>query len=183
MDTERMDIKNILLVEDDPQDVQLTLAGLKENHLANKVEVVRDGAEALDYLYHRGKFQARANGQPVVVMLDLKMPKVGGLEVLKQIKADDQLKMIPVVIFSSSRETPDLIDCYRDGANAYVVKPVDFHEFMQAVKQLGLFWAVVNEPPPYIGKEEIEIQSDQTIIPPEKENENGIPSPHFALGG
>jgi CheY-like chemotaxis protein len=125
---------------------------LKENHLANKVEVVRDGAEALDYLYHRGKFKTRANGQPVVVMLDLKMPKVGGLEVLKQIKADDQLRMIPVVIFSSSRETPDLIECYRDGANAYVVKPVDFHEFMQAVKQLGLFWAIVNEPPPYIGK-------------------------------
>jgi CheY-like chemotaxis protein len=183
MDTERMNIKNILLVEDDPQDVQLTLAGLKENHLANKVEVVRDGAEALDYLYHRGKFKTRANGQPVVVMLDLKMPKVGGLEVLKQIKADDQLRMIPVVIFSSSRETPDLIECYRDGANAYVVKPVDFHEFMQAVKQLGLFWAIVNEPPPYIGKEETGTQSDQTIFPPEKEAENGIPSPHFALGG
>lgn len=183
MDTERMNIKNILLVEDDPQDVQLMLVGLKENQLANKVEVVRDGAEALDYLYCRGKFKSRANGQPVVVMLDLKMPKVGGLEVLKQIKADDLLKMIPVVIFSSSRETPDLIECYRYGANSYVVKPMDIHEFMKVVKQLGLFWAIVNEPPPDIGKEETGAESGQMILLSEKEGKNGIPSPHFALGG
>jgi len=178
-----MNVKNILLVEDDPQDVQLTMAELEKNHLASKVEVVCDGAEALDYLYRRGKFKARANGQPVVVMLDLKMPKVNGLEVLKQIKADNQLKMIPVVIFSSSRETPDLIKCYREGANAYVVKPMDFHEFMQAVKQLGLFWAFVNEPPPYLGKEENGPQSGQMILLSEKETKNEIPSPHFALGG
>jgi CheY-like chemotaxis protein len=178
-----MIIKNILLVEDDPQDVQLTLAGLKEEHLANKVEVVRDGAEALDYLYRQGKFKARAEGQPIVVMLDLKMPKVDGLEVLKQIKADDQLKLIPVVIFSSSREMSDLIKCYKHGANSYVVKPLNFREFMRVVKQFGLYWTTINEPPPYIEDEETGNQSDQMSLPPEKEAKNGIPSPHFALGG
>jgi len=148
MDTQTHSIKNILLVEDDLRDVELTLAALEEHHLANKVFVVRDGAEALDYLYHRGPFAARANGNPVVVLLDNKMPKVSGLEVLKIMKADEQLKSIPVVVLTSSRETPDLIEFYKHGVNAYVVKPVGFPEFMQAVKQLGVFWAAVNEPPP-----------------------------------
>jgi len=154
MNTAMRNIKNILLVEDDLKDVQLTLAALDEHHLANTVFVVHDGAEALDYLYHRGKYTARAPGNPVVVLLDNKMPKVNGLEVLKIIKADAQLKMIPVVVLTSSREAPDLIEFYKHGVNAYVVKPVDFGEFMKAVKQLGVFWAAVNEPPPPIGREE-----------------------------
>ena len=149
MNTETMNVNNILLAEDDPRDVELTLAALGEHHLANKVTVVDTGEEALDYLYHRGKFKARAGGNPVVVLLDLKMPKVSGLEVLKIIKADENLKIIPVVVLSSSRETPDLIECYKHGVNAYVVKPVDFGEFVNAVRQLGLFWAAVNEPPPH----------------------------------
>ncbi|MFZ0825807.1 MAG: response regulator [Verrucomicrobiia bacterium] len=148
MGTETGNIKNILLVEDDPRDVELTLAALEEYHLANKVAVVDNGAEALDYLYCRGKFKTRAGGNPILVLLDLKMPKVSGLEVLKTIKADKDLKAIPVVVLSSSRETPDLVECYQHGVNAYVVKPVDFAEFMKAVKQLGVFWAAINEPPP-----------------------------------
>jgi CheY-like chemotaxis protein len=146
-------IKSILLVEDDPQDAELTLAALEEHNLANKVAVVRDGEKALDYLYRRGEFKTRAGGNPILVLLDLKMPKVNGLEVLKNIKADADLKMIPVVVLSSSREMPDLVECYQHGVNAYVVKPVDFGEFMKAVKQLGIFWAAINEPPP-AGKEE-----------------------------
>ena len=146
--TESKEIKSILLAEDDPRDVELTLAALEENHLANRVTVVANGVEALDYLYRRGKFTDRAGGDPVVVLLDLKMPKVNGLEVLKIIKADEGLKTIPVVMLSSSREAPDLAKCYQYGVNAYVVKPVDFPEFMKAVKQLGIFWVVVNEPPP-----------------------------------
>jgi CheY-like chemotaxis protein len=143
-----MNIKHILLVEDDLRDEQLTLAALEEYNLANKVFAVHDGEEALDYLYCRGKFKTRATGNPVVVLLDLKMPKVDGLEVLKIIKADEHLKMIPIVVLSSSRETPDLTECYKHGVNAYVVKPVDFAEFMKAVKQFGIFWVAVNEPPP-----------------------------------
>ena len=121
-----MNVKHILLVEDDPRDVELTLAALEEHHLANKVFVVHDGEEALDYLYCRGKFKTRAGGNPVAVLLDLKMPKVNGLEVLKIIKADEHLKIIPIVVLTSSRETPDLTECYKHGVNAYVVKPVDF---------------------------------------------------------
>ena len=155
MNTETLSIKKILLVEDDPRDVELTLAALKEHNLANQVAVVRDGAEALDYLYCREKFKTRANGHPVLVLLDLKLPKVSGLEVLKIIKADEQLKVIPVVVLSSSRETPDVVECYRHGVNAYVVKPVDFAEFMKAVKLLGIFWAAINEPPPIAGKIEV----------------------------
>jgi CheY-like chemotaxis protein len=151
MNTESRNIKNILLVEDDLRDVELTLTALEEHHLANKVFVVHDGAEALDYLYHRGRFNARAPGNPVVVLLDNKMPKVSGLEVLKTIKADAHLKMIPVVVLTSSREAPDLIEFYQHGVNAYVVKPVDFSEFMEAVKKLGVFWAAVNEPLPITG--------------------------------
>jgi len=142
------EIKNILLAEDDLHDVELTLAALGEHNLANKVAVVRDGAEALDYLYRRGEFQNRPPGNPILMLLDLKMPKVNGLEVLKVIKADHDLKTIPIVVLTSSRETPDLTDCYQHGVNAYVVKPVDFGEFMKAVKQLGVFWAAINEPPP-----------------------------------
>ena len=155
MDTEMGNIKSILLVEDDPRDVELTLAALAEHNLANKVVVVCDGAEALDYLYHRGKFKTRTNSHPILVLLDLKLPKVNGLEVLKIIKADEHLKVIPVVVLSSSRETPDVVECYRHGVNAYVVKPVDFAEFMKAVKQLGIFWAAVNEPPPITSREEV----------------------------
>lgn len=148
MNTESRNIKNILLVEDDLRDVELTLAALEEHHFANKVFVVHNGEEALDYLYHRGEFAKRAPGNPVVVLLDNKMPKVSGLEVLKIMKADERLKAIPVVVLTSSRETPDLVEFYKHGVNAYVVKPVDFAEFMQAVKQLGVFWAAINEPPP-----------------------------------
>ncbi len=142
------EVKTILLAEDDPNDVELTLTALEEYNLANKVTVAHDGAEALDYLYHRGKFEARVNGNPIFVLLDLKMPKVNGLEVLRHMKTDEKLKMIPVIVLTSSREAPDLAECYKLGVNAYVVKPVDFHDFIKAVKELGVFWAAVNEPPP-----------------------------------
>jgi CheY-like chemotaxis protein len=141
-------LKRILLVEDNDRDVELTLAALEEYNLANEVVVARDGAEALDYLYHRGKFTAHANGLPVVVMLDLKMPKVDGLEVLRTMRADESLKFIPVVMITSSREEQDLVQSYKLGVNAYVVKPVDFQKFIESVRQLGFFWAVINEPPP-----------------------------------
>ena len=147
MDNDSIGIKNILLVEDDPRDVELTLAALEEQHLANKVKVVENGAEALDYLYRRGKFEMRSGGDPIVVLLDNKMPKVSGLEVLRIMRAEERLKTIPVVVLTSSCETPDLVEFYKSGANAYVVKPVDFSEFMEAVKRLGIFWAAVNEPP------------------------------------
>jgi len=141
-------LKKILLVEDDDKDVELTLMALAEHHLANEVVVVSDGAQALDYVYRRGEFAARASNNPVVILLDLKLPKVDGLEVLRQIRADERLSMIPVVMLTSSREERDLIDSYRLGANAYVVKPVDFHEFINAIKELGVFWALINQPPP-----------------------------------
>lgn len=147
------ELKNILLVEDDPRDVELTLAALDEHKLANKVAVARNGEEALDYLYSRGNFKSRVGGNPIFVLLDLKMPKVTGLEVLRQIKADPQLRAIPVIVLTSSREQPDLNECYTLGVNAYVVKPVDFGEFMGAVKELGIFWAAINEPPPNSLKE------------------------------
>jgi CheY-like chemotaxis protein len=147
----KANIKNILLVEDDSKDVELTLAALEENHLANRIVVLENGEEALDYLYERGKFEKRSSGNPIVVLLDNKMPKVNGLEVLKTIKADENLKLIPVVVLTSSRETPDLVEFYKHGVNAYVVKPVDFAEFMKVIKHLGIFWAAINEPPPYIG--------------------------------
>jgi CheY-like chemotaxis protein len=141
-------MRRILLVEDDPKDVELTLTALEEYNLANEVVIARDGAEALDYLYCRGNFAGRANDNPAVLLLDLKLPKVDGLEVLQQIKSDDNLKMIPVVVLTSSREEKDMVASYKLGVNAYVVKPVDFHEFVNAVKELGMFWAVINEPPP-----------------------------------
>jgi CheY-like chemotaxis protein len=138
---------HILLVEDSENDIELTLAALAK-HIANEVKVARDGAEALDYLYRRGAYAGRANGAPALVMLDLKMPKVDGLEVLRTIKADPVLKSIPVVVLTSSREQRDLVESYEHGVNAYVVKPVEFEKFLNAVKQLGLFWVLLNEPPP-----------------------------------
>jgi CheY-like chemotaxis protein len=138
----------ILLVEDDPKDVELTLTALEEYNLANEVVVTRDGAEALDYLYCRGDFSTRSNDIPAVLLLDLKLPKVDGLEVLQQVKSDEKLRMIPVVVLTSSREEKDMVASYRLGVNAYVVKPVDFHEFVDAIKELGVFWAVINQPPP-----------------------------------
>jgi len=137
----------ILLAEDSENDIELTLAALAQ-HVANEVDVVRDGAEVLDYLYRRGAFAGRESPSPVLVMLDLKMPKVDGLEVLRTIKADPTLKRVPVVVLTSSREQRDVIESYELGVNAYVVKPVEFEKFVEAVKQLGLFWLLVNEPPP-----------------------------------
>ena len=144
-----MNSKNILLVEDDPRDVEMTLAALEDNQRPDKIIVVNDGAEALDYLYRRGEFAGRVGANPAVVLLDNKMPKVNGLEVLKIMKADDALKTIPVVVLTSSRETPDLLEFYQHGVNAYVVKPVSYAEFIRAVQQLGVFWGTVNEPPPH----------------------------------
>ena len=138
----------ILIVEDDPNDVELTLTALDEYNLANEVVITRDGEEALDYLYCRGNFKTRSNDSPAVLLLDLKLPKRDGLEVLKQIKSDEKLKMIPVVVLTSSHEEKDVVASYKLGVNAYVVKPVDFHEFVNAVKELGVFWALINESPP-----------------------------------
>ena len=142
------ELKRILLAEDNAADLELTLEALGHNRLANEVDVVRDGAEALDYLFRRGAHASRAAGNPAVVLLDLKMPKVDGLQVLQQVKADPTLRQIPIVMLTSSREEQDLVESYRLGVNAYVVKPVDFTQFIDVVRQLGMFWAVVNEPPP-----------------------------------
>jgi DNA-binding response OmpR family regulator len=142
------ELKRILLVEDDPRDVELTMEALSDNNLVNAVDVVGDGEKALEYLRRTGEFAKRAGNNPAVILLDLKLPKVDGKEVLKAIRADESLKMVPVVVLTSSREERDLVESYRLGVNAYVVKPVDFHEFVDAVKNLGLFWAVINEPPP-----------------------------------
>lgn len=141
-------IKRILLAEDDDFDVKLTLRALAEHNLANEVDVVGDGLEALDYLRRQGAYAGRPGGHPVVVLLDIKMPRMDGVEALREIKADPELRMIPVVMLTSSREERDLLESYRLGVNAYVVKPVDFHAFVDAVKEVGVFWAVVNEPPP-----------------------------------
>jgi CheY-like chemotaxis protein len=138
----------ILMVEDDPKDVELTMTALEGYNLANEVIVTRDGEEALDYLYHRGKYTTRSSDHPAVILLDLKLPKIDGLEVLRQVKPDDNLKMIPVVVLTSSREENDLVSSYKLGVNAYVVKPVDFHEFVNAIRELGVFWAVINAAPP-----------------------------------
>jgi CheY-like chemotaxis protein len=138
----------ILMVEDDPKDVELTLTALEEYNLANEVVVTRDGQEALDYLHRRGQYSNRSHENPAVILLDLKLPKVDGLEVLQQIKADERLKMVPVIVLTSSHQEKDVMRSYKLGVNAYVVKPVDFHEFVNAIKELGVFWAVINEPPP-----------------------------------
>lgn len=146
-------MKRILMVEDDPKDVELTLSALDEYKLANEVVVARDGEEALDYLYCRNKFAKRGGGNPAVLLLDLKLPKVDGLEVLSQVKSDEKLRLIPVVVLTSSREEKDMVSSYKLGVNAYVVKPVGFHEFVNAIRELGIFWALINEPPPGSVKE------------------------------
>jgi CheY-like chemotaxis protein len=142
------DLKRVLLVEDNANDIELTLAAFEENKLANEVVVARDGAEALDYLFRRGIFRMRSDGNPAVVLLDLKLPKMDGLQVLQQLKADASLKTVPVVMLTSSREEQDLLKSYNLGVNAYVVKPVDFPEFMQAMNKVKCFWALLNQPPP-----------------------------------
>ena len=146
------ELKRILLAEDNAKDVELTLAALEEHNLSNEVVVVRDGAEALDYLRSEGAYAMRVQGLPAVVLLDLKMPRVDGLEVLRRMKSDEQLRTVPVVMLTSSREERDLVDSYQLGVNAYVVKPVAFGEFISAIKSLGLFWAVLNEVPPGMGR-------------------------------
>jgi CheY-like chemotaxis protein len=141
-------IGRILLVEDDPKDVELTLMALEEYNLGNEVVLARDGEEALDYLYRRGEFATRSNDNPAVLLLDLKLPKVNGLEVLQQLKSDERLRLIPVVVLTSSHEEKDMVTSYRLGVSAYVVKPVNFHDFVNAIRELGIFWAIINEPPP-----------------------------------
>lgn len=141
-----VDLQRVLLVEDSPEDAELTLTAL-QNLLKNRVEWVRDGAEALEYLEKRGAHAGRPAGNPCVILLDLKLPKVDGLEVLRYVKGSEALRTIPIVVLTSSREDRDLAESYRLGANAYVVKPVDFHAFADAVRTLGMFWAIVNEPP------------------------------------
>lgn len=140
-------LNRILIVEDNENDLELTIDALSEHNFANFIDIVRDGEEALDYLYKRGKFSARANGNPVVILLDLKLPKINGQEVLDEIKSSLEFKAIPVVVLTSSKEESDLIASYQKGVNAYVVKPVDFHDFVDAVKNLGIFWALINETP------------------------------------
>jgi CheY-like chemotaxis protein len=143
-----MQLRPILLVDDSARDVELVLAALKRNNFANEVVIARDGAEALDYLYRRGNFAAQPAPLPIVMLLDLKMPRVDGLEVLRQVKSDERLKSIPVVMLTSSREEADLVKSYELGVNAYVVKPVGFQQFVDAIRQTGYFWAVINEPTP-----------------------------------
>ena len=143
-----MQLKRVLFVDDSARDAELALEAFEEYRLCNEVVVVRDGVEALDYLYRRGEFAGREDDQPSLVLLDLKMPRLNGIDVLKQIKGDPAMKAIPVVIMTSSREEQDLSACYQLGVNAYVVKPVKFQSFVEAVRQLGMFWMMINEPPP-----------------------------------
>ena len=138
----------ILMVEDDPKDVELTMTALEEYNLANEVVVVGNGEEAMDYLHCRGAYANRTSDNPAVMLLDLKLPKVDGLEVLQQVKSDERFRLIPVVVLTSSREEKDMVASYKLGVNGYVVKPVNFHEFVNAIRELGVFWAVINEPPP-----------------------------------
>ena len=144
------DIRTILLAEDSPKDVELTLEALSEHNLANNVIVVKDGVEAMEYLKCEGNYKQRKPVNPAVMLLDIKMPRKDGIEVLREIRNDELLKTIPVVILTSSREQKDLMESYKLGVNAYVVKPVNFKDFIDAVKQIGMFWAIVNELPPQI---------------------------------
>ena len=138
----------ILLVEDNPNDVELTLHALKEHHLGNRIEVVRDGAEALEFIFNAGAYAHRSPDQhPKVILLDLKLPKVDGLEVLRRLKSDPRTRMIPVVVLTSSREERDIVESYKLGVNSYIVKPVDFEQFTEAVRNLGLYWLLLNQPP------------------------------------
>ncbi len=143
-----IELRRIFYVDDNPRDTELALTALKKNNLANDVVTAEDGEDALDYLYMRGKYASRPPGNPAVMLLDLKMPRVDGLEVLRQVKSDPHLRSIPVVVMTSSREEQDLIRSYELGVNAYVVKPLSFSEFLEAIKQIGAFWGVINEPPP-----------------------------------
>jgi CheY-like chemotaxis protein len=143
----KAEIKKILIADDSPKDVELTIAALAENNLANEVIVAEDGEEALDYLYKRGRFE-NVPGMPAVILLDIKMPKMNGIEVLRHIRADPRFKFIPVIMVTSSREERDLVESYNLGANSYVVKPVDIGQFIDAIKVLGQYWAVINQPPP-----------------------------------
>jgi CheY-like chemotaxis protein len=143
-----IELKRVLLVEDSANDAKLTLAAFEESGLANEVVWVKDGQEALDYLYMKGSYAARAEGNPAVVLLDIKLPKIDGMQVLERIKGDPSLRAVPVVMLTSSSQEGDLTRSYGSGVNAYVVKPVGFPEFVEALRELGLFWAVVNHPPP-----------------------------------
>ncbi|MBK7626069.1 MAG: response regulator [Bacteroidales bacterium] len=143
----KIQLNRILLVEDNENDLELTIDAIKKNNLANELDIARDGSEALDYLFYKGKWKSRESGNPAVILLDLKLPKVSGMEVLKKIRETDQTKMIPVVILTSSNEEKDIIEGYRLGTNAYVVKPVVFNEFIEAVKLVGAFWGIINKPP------------------------------------
>jgi CheY-like chemotaxis protein len=145
--------KRILLAEDDPKDVELTLSALAEYNLANEIVVARDGVEALDYVRRRGRLADRPAGYPAVILLDLKMPRLDGFQVVRQLKTDETTRLIPIVVLTSSREDRDLAECYQLGVNAYVVKPVRFTEFVEAVKRIGAFWALINEPPPYTARQ------------------------------
>jgi len=142
------ELKTILLAEDNPQDVELTLEALKEHKLANQVVVVKDGVEVMEYLNYEGRFRNRKKGIPVVLLLDIKMPRMDGIEALEAIRSNEKLKMLPIVMLTSSRQEPDLKKCYALGVNAYVVKPVNFRDFLDAVKHIGVFWAMLNEKPP-----------------------------------
>lgn len=142
------DVRPILVVEDNPKDLELTLAALAKCQLANDIHIARDGAEAIDYLFRRGVFVDRPAGDPAVVLLDLKLPKLDGLEVLEQVKKSDATRQIPIVMLTSSREERDLVTSYSLGVNSFVVKPVDFNRFFEAIQDLGMFWAVINEPAP-----------------------------------
>jgi CheY-like chemotaxis protein len=166
-------VKYILLAEDDPRDAKLTLAALEEYNKTNKIFAVNDGEAVLDYLYCAGKFEGRAGGNPAAILLDLKMPKVNGLEVLKIIKGDKNLKTIPVVVLTSSREIPDLIECYENGVSAYVVKPMDFNEFSKTVRDLGVFWLTVNDPPP-AGRPTASIPGSEIVFSLEKKTPDKI---------
>lgn len=140
-------LKRILLVEDDSNDIELTVMALKKHNLSNNIVVARDGVEALDYLYKRSKYENATHGHPVVILLDLKMPRMDGIQVIRHLKSDESKRMIPIVVLTSSREDLDLLECYKLGVNAYVVKPVTFQEFLDAVGEIGVFWALLNETP------------------------------------
>lgn len=142
-----VEVKRILIADDSPKDVELAIAALAEKNLANEVDVAEDGEDALDYLYKRGKYAAHGIGNPAIILLDIKMPKMNGIEVLKHIRSEPKLKLIPVIMVTSSREEKDLVESYKLGANAYIVKPVDIAQFMESIKTLGQFWAVINQQP------------------------------------